>query len=52
MIGITVKNGLYIVTLPKATLVLTRAAFLQALRRGTWWRRRQALRARQGRGSG
>jgi hypothetical protein len=48
MIGVKVKDGLYLVTLPQATLVLTRAAFIQALRRGTWWGRRQALRARQG----
>jgi hypothetical protein len=52
MIGITVTDGFYIITLPKATQVLSREAFIEALRRGTWWRRREALRARQGRGSG
>jgi hypothetical protein len=52
MIGVEIKDGLYLVTLPKATLVLSREAFIEALRRGTWWRRQEALQARQGRGSG
>ena len=46
MIDVTVRNGLYIVTLPKAVLVLTKAKCIQALRRGKWWRRRQSLNAR------
>jgi hypothetical protein len=48
LIGVEVRDGLYIVRLPKSLLVLTKAEFIQALRRGTWWGRRQALRARQG----
>ena len=36
-----------IVTLPKCVFVLSREEFIQALRRGKRWRRREALRARQ-----
>jgi hypothetical protein len=47
MITIEVRNGLYLVRLPKqCVLVLTKAEFIQALRRGKWWRRRRALQAR------
>jgi hypothetical protein len=46
MIGVEVHDGLYIVTITKCTLVLTKAEFIQALRRGKWWRRREALNAR------
>lgn len=45
MIEVTVRNGLYIVTLAKAVLVLTKAEFVQALRRGKWWKRRHTLQA-------
>ena len=47
MIGVEVRNNLYIITLPKYRLVLTKDQFIQALRQGKWWRRREALRARQ-----
>jgi hypothetical protein len=47
MIGVEIREGLYILTLPKCILVLTKAEFIQALRRGKWWRRREALQARQ-----
>jgi hypothetical protein len=46
MIAIEVRDGRYIVTLPKSILVLTKAEFIQALRRGKWWRQREALKAR------
>jgi hypothetical protein len=46
MIDIKLIDGWYVVTAPKCTLVLTKAQFIEALRRGRWWRRRQALRAR------
>jgi hypothetical protein len=46
LISVDVRDGLYIITLPKCTLVLPKAEFIQALRRGTWWRRREALKAR------
>lgn len=49
MIDVQVHDGRYVITLPKTVLVLTRAEFIQALRRGKWWRRREALKARQGR---
>ena len=34
MIEVMVRDGLYIVTLPKAVLVLTKAQFIHALCRG------------------
>jgi hypothetical protein len=46
MIGLEVRDGFYIITLPKSILALTKAEFIQALRRGKWWRRREALQAR------
>jgi hypothetical protein len=46
MIGIEVKDGFYLISLPKCLVVLTKAEFIQALRRGKWWRRREALAAR------
>ena len=46
MIEIVVKDGWYIVTLPKSILLLTKEEFIQALRRGTWWNRRAAIEAR------
>jgi hypothetical protein len=45
MIEVTVRDGLYIVRLPTAVLVLTKAEVIHALRRGTWWPRRQAWRS-------
>ena len=46
MIHVEVRDGFYIVTMPKSILVLTRAEFIQALRRGRWWRRRTAMHTR------
>jgi hypothetical protein len=47
MIGVEVREGYYFVTLPTCVLVLTKAEFVQALRRGQWWRRPTALAARR-----
>jgi hypothetical protein len=47
MIEIALKDGWYIVTLPKSVLVLTKAEFIHALRQGTWWKRRAAMNARR-----
>jgi hypothetical protein len=47
MISVEFHHGWYVVTLPKCVLVLSRAEVIQGLRRGKWWRRREALRARQ-----
>jgi hypothetical protein len=41
--GIEIINGQVIVTLPKAVLVMTKQQFIEALRRGKVWRRKQAL---------
>jgi hypothetical protein len=46
MIDIKLMNGWYIVTAPKTTLVLSRQQFIEALRRGKWWKRREALQTR------
>jgi hypothetical protein len=46
MIEITVHDGYYLITAPKCMLVLTKAEFIQALQRGKWWRRTEAMRAR------
>jgi hypothetical protein len=46
MITIELHQGWYVVTLPKCVLVLSKDEFIQALRRGKRWRRREALRAR------
>ena len=43
MIGVEVRDGEYVITLPKMTLVLRRFEFLAALRRGKSLRRREAL---------
>jgi hypothetical protein len=43
---ITMKDGQVIVSLPKAVLVLTRAEFIEALRRGKQYRRREAMQGR------
>jgi hypothetical protein len=45
MIKTKVRDGFSIVRAPKCALVLTRHEFIQALRRGTWCKRRQALQA-------
>jgi hypothetical protein len=42
----TFKDGQVIIPLPKAVLVMSKAQFIEALRRGKAWRRRQALQAR------
>jgi hypothetical protein len=34
MIGVEVRDGLYIMTVPKCVVVLTKQQFIQALRRG------------------
>ena len=46
MIEVTVQDGYYLVAMPKAILVLTKPEFIQALRRGKWWRRSHAMAAR------
>ena len=46
MIDIRIHDGRYVITLPNSVLVLTKAEFIQVLRRGQWWRRREALQAR------
>jgi hypothetical protein len=47
VIEIQAQDGWYIVHTPKSLLVMTKAEFIQALRRGKWWKRRQALDQRQ-----
>jgi hypothetical protein len=46
VIDIKVIDGLYVVQGPKCVLVLTKQEFIVSLRRGRWWKRRQALQAR------
>jgi hypothetical protein len=46
MITIRLVDGLYHVQGPKCLLVLTKAELIRSLRRGRWWKRRQALQAR------
>jgi hypothetical protein len=46
MIEVTVRDGLSMVTLPKAVLVLTKAEFIHALRRGQGWCCCQPMNAR------
>jgi hypothetical protein len=41
-----VIDGWYVLAIDKAVLVLTKAELLRGLRRGKWWRRRQALQPR------
>ena len=43
VIRIKIIQGQVIVTLPKAVLVMTKQEFIEALRRGKTWRRRQSL---------
>lgn len=47
MVPIEMHNGWVLIHAPKALLVLSRAEFIQALRRGKQWRRRQALQGRK-----
>jgi hypothetical protein len=47
MIRVDLEGEHYVVTLPKMTLVLTKAEFITALRRGKWWKRRQVLANRE-----
>jgi hypothetical protein len=37
-----VENGLYIVQIDKAILVMSKEDFIKALQMGKWWKRRQA----------
>jgi hypothetical protein len=46
MIEIEVRDGWYIVKGPKMVLLLTRDELIRSLRRGRWWKRRQALQNR------
>jgi hypothetical protein len=48
VIEIQVQDGWYVVKLPKCTLMLTREQFIDALKGGKEWRRRQALQPRRG----
>jgi hypothetical protein len=48
MIDIKLVDGRYLITLPKLTLVLTKAQFIEALRRGKAYKRQQALASRLG----
>jgi hypothetical protein len=47
MIRVQINGEHYVVTLPKMTLVLTKAEFITALRRGKWWKRRTIQADRQ-----
>ena len=44
-------TNMIVVPIPKAILLLTAQEYLAGLRRGKWWRRRQAMLARQADGS-
>jgi hypothetical protein len=46
MIQVNVEGEPHIVALPKMTLVMTKAEFIMALRRGKWWKRRKSMDAR------
>jgi hypothetical protein len=41
MVEVEVVDGFYIIEIPKARLVLTREQFVDGLRRGKWWSRRE-----------
>jgi hypothetical protein len=43
---VRVQNGMVIIPIVKGVLVLTKAEFVQGLRRGKQWKRQQALQAR------
>jgi hypothetical protein len=47
MIEVEVRDGLYHVRGPTFELCLTKAEFIQALRRAKWVKRREARQARQ-----
>jgi hypothetical protein len=38
-------DGWWVIRMPKYVLVLSREQFVDALRRGKWWKRRQARQA-------
>jgi hypothetical protein len=40
---IELKDDRYVIRLPKMVLILTKAEFIEALRRGKAWRRREAM---------
>ncbi len=40
-------DGLILVPLPKAVLLLTAREYVSGLRRGKWWKRRQAMLQRE-----
>ena len=42
----TVIDGWYVIQASKCTLVLTRQQFIESLKRGRWWKRKQAFAAR------
>lgn len=42
-----VVDGFYILSIDKGILVLTREQFIDGLRRGKWWKRRQSLSPRE-----
>jgi hypothetical protein len=42
-----ITQGVVLIQIPKALVVLTREEFIAALQRGKAWRRREALEARQ-----
>jgi hypothetical protein len=46
MIEIKLIDGWYMVTTSRCTMVLSRSDFIMALKRGRWWKRRQAFQAR------
>ena len=46
-----VPTNMIVVEIPKAILLLTAQEYLAGLRRGKWWRRRQAMLAREADGS-
>jgi hypothetical protein len=42
-VDVKVQDGWYLVTIPKGVLVFSRAQFIEALRRGKAFKRREAL---------
>jgi hypothetical protein len=46
VIEVTVKDGWYVITASKMTLVLSRRQFIEALKAGKAWRRRESFKAR------
>ncbi len=46
MINIQIIDGQVIVRLPKTTLVMSKAQFIEALRAGKRWKRQQAMATR------